>query len=105
MQNNSQRKLVIGAAQLGPIARAETRESVVQRMLVLMETASARKCSVVVFPELALTSFFPRWYMTDQSEIDAFFETEIPSAQTQPLFDAARRLNMGFHLGYAELCV
>ena len=105
MQNNSSRKLVIAAAQLGPIARIETRESVVRRMLALMETASARNCSLIVFPELALTSFFPRWYMTDQSEIDTFFETEMPSAQTQPLFDAARRLKMGFHLGYAELCV
>ncbi|MGI9201361.1 MAG: nitrilase-related carbon-nitrogen hydrolase, partial [Woeseiaceae bacterium] len=105
MQNNPPRKLVIGAAQLGPIARTETRASVVRRMLALMETASARNCTLIVFPELALTSFFPRWYMTDQSEIDAYFETEMPSAQTQPLFEAARRLSMGFHLGYAELCV
>jgi predicted amidohydrolase len=105
MKNKSPRQLVIGAAQLGPIARTESRESVVRRMLALMETASARSCSLIVFPELALTSFFPRWYMTDQSEIDAFFETEMPGVQTQPLFDAARRLNMGFHLGYAELCV
>ena len=27
----------------------------------------------------------------------------MPSAQTQPLFDEAKRLGIGFHLGYAEL--
>ena len=105
MAEDKSRRLVIGAAQLGPIARQETRASVVARMLSLMETAAVRGCRLIVFPELALTSFFPRWYMPDQDEIDAFFERDMPSAQTQPLFDAARRLNMGFHLGYAELCV
>jgi predicted amidohydrolase len=53
---------------------------------------------------MALTTFFPRWALTDQREIDAFYETKMPSADTQPLFDAARRLKIGFALGYAELC-
>ena len=57
LQNNSPRNLVIGAAQLEPIARTETRESVVRCMLALMETTSARNCSLIVFPELASTSF------------------------------------------------
>ena len=29
-------------------------------------------CQLVVFPELALTTFFPRWYMEDPAELDAF---------------------------------
>ena len=34
----------------------------------------------VVFPELALTTFFPRWWMEDQAEVDRrFFETAMPS--------------------------
>jgi predicted amidohydrolase len=41
--------------------------------------------------------------MIDQAEIDAFFETEMPNSATQPLFDAASRLGIGFYLGYAEL--
>jgi len=40
--------------------------------------------------------------MTDPSEIDAFFETEMPGPETKPLFDEARRLGLGFCLGYAE---
>ena len=47
-------------------------------------------CELVVFPELALTTFFPRWWMTDQAEIDAFFEREMPSHETAPLFDEAQ---------------
>lgn len=99
------RKLIVGAAQLGPIARDESRASCVSRMQQLMETAATRGCELVVFPELALTSFFPRWFMQDQNEIDRFFETEMPGPETQPLFDTARRLKMAFQLGYAELCV
>ena len=38
----------------------------------------------VVFPELALTTFFPRWYIEDQSEVEKYFETEMPNKSTQP---------------------
>jgi len=54
----------------------------------------------VVFPELALTTFFPRWWMENP---DGYFEKEMPSRETQPLFDAARKLGVGFYIGYAEL--
>jgi N-carbamoyl-D-amino-acid hydrolase len=57
----------------------------------------------VVFPELALTTFFPRWFTEDQAEVDGWFEREMPSAETKPLFDEAQRLGVGFCLGYAEL--
>ena len=97
------RMLTVGAAQLGPIARAEPRSEVVRRMLALLDRAKARGCRLVVFPELALTTFFPRWFMTDQAEVDAFFEREMPSAETRPLFEAAARHGIGFYLGYAEL--
>jgi predicted amidohydrolase len=96
------RVLTVGAAQLGPIARAEPRASAVARMLALMQRAHARGCALVVFPELALTSFFPRWFMQDHAEIDAFFETEMPGPESRPLFETAARLGIGFYLGYAE---
>ncbi len=98
------RPLTVGAAQLGPIARYETRAKVVERLIALLHQGAERGCEVVVFPELALTTFFPRWYFPDDSpELLSYFETEMPSAQTQPLFDEAKRLGIGFHLGYAEL--
>jgi len=99
------RFLNVGAAQLGPIQRADSRASVVRRMIELMREAKGRGCELVVFPELALTTFFPRWYLEDQREIDAFFEAEMPGPETQSLFDEAARLELGFYLGYAELAV
>jgi len=97
--------ITVGAAQMGPIARDEPRGVVVKRLVAHLHEARARGCDLVVFPELALTTFFPRWWMTDQAEIDTFFEREMPGPDTQPLFDEARRLGLGFCLGYAELTV
>ncbi len=96
------RVITVGAAQLGAIQKAEDRRSVVNRMLALMENAHRKGVDLIVFPELALTTFFPRWYMKDQEEVDTWFETTMPSNETQPLFEAAKRYGMGFHLGYAE---
>lgn len=95
----------IAGAQIGGIARNESRQSVVKRMIALMRDAHSRGAEVVVFPELTLTSFFPRWWMEDQDEIDSFFEKEMPGPETQPLFDTARELGIGFNFGYAELAI
>ncbi len=97
------RTLTIGAAQLGPIQRSDSRPRVVSRLLDLLRQAGSHGCDLVVFPELALTTFFPRWWMEDQEEIDSFFERAMPSNETAPLFEEARRLSIGFYLGFAEL--
>ncbi|WP_315136555.1 nitrilase-related carbon-nitrogen hydrolase [Achromobacter marplatensis] len=99
------RHITIGAAQLGPIAKGEGREAVVKRLIALLRQASARGCELVVFPELALTTFFPRWLIERGPELDAWYEAEMPNTQTQPLFDEARALGIGFYIGYAELAV
>lgn len=41
--------------------------------------------------------------MDDITQADHWYETEMPSAITKPLFDEAKKLNIGFCLGYAEL--
>jgi predicted amidohydrolase len=97
------RQLRAAIAQLGPIHRADNRERVVERLCALLREAHGQGARFVVFPELALATFFPRWWMTDQDEIDQYFEREMPSRATRPLFDLARELGVGFHLGYAEL--
>lgn len=97
------RSFIVAGAQLGPIAKEETRPSVVARLCAMMREAKARGAELVVFPELALTTFFPRWWPENQDEIDRWFETEMPGPDTQPLFDLAVELGIGFHLGYAEL--
>ena len=97
------RIITVGAAQMGPIAPEETREQCVARMIDLLAQARSRGCRFVVFPELALTTFFPRYYEEDISRMDHWFETEMPSAATRPLFEAAAEAGIGFYLGYAEL--
>ena len=97
------RVVTIGAAQMGPIQRAEGRGQVIERLMALMRKAHDKGCDLVVYTELALTTFFPRYYMEDQDEVDTWFEREMPSNETRPLFDLARELGIGFHLGYAEL--
>ena len=95
------RTVTVGAAQLGPVQAADDRASVVRRLVGLLEEAAGRGCELVVFPELALTTFFPRWYLEDITEADHYYERSMPNAVTQPLFDAAKRLGVGFCLGYA----
>ena len=97
------RKLVTAAAQMGPIAQSEGRESTVARLLHMMREAHGRGCTLVVFPELALTTFFPRWMIEDEDALDSYYETEMPGPATQPLFEEASKLGIGFYLGYAEL--
>jgi predicted amidohydrolase len=97
------RPLIVAAAQLGPIQRADSREAVVARLIGLLERAHRRGAQFVVFPELALTTFFPRYYMEDLAAADPWFEHAMPSPVTAPLFAAARGWRIGFHLGFAEL--
>lgn len=98
------RKLHIAAAQLGAANLADTRETMVARLRELLRQAHARGVRFVVFPELALTTFFPRYWFDDLAEVDArFFERSMPSPVTAPLFDDAKRYGIGFYLGYAEL--
>lgn len=96
------RTIVTGGAQLGAIQKDDTRDTVVERMIVLLERAAADGCTLVVFPELALTTFFPRWYMEDQAEVDRWFEHSMPNAATEPLFSRARELQVAISFGYAE---
>ena len=70
------RKLNLAVAQMGPVHLADTRERVVQRLLAMLREAKGRGAEFVVFPELALTTFFPRYWMTAQEEIDRFFERD-----------------------------
>jgi N-carbamoyl-D-amino-acid hydrolase len=97
------RYLTLAVCQTGPIQRSASRTETVSRLVHLLERAAAAGAELAVFPELALTTFFPRWSLEDPREIDSFYETQMPGSQTQPLYDAARRLKIGFALGFAEL--
>lgn len=93
------------SAQMGPIAKSETRKDSVRRLIAMMREAKARGAELVIFTELALTTFFPRWLIEDEAELDSYYEPSMPGPDTQPLFDEAKKLSVGFYLGFAELCV
>ena len=76
----------------------------VRRLVALLEQAAGQGAEFIVFPELAFTTFFPRWWFDDLDEVHRrFFEQAMPSAETQPLFDAAVEAGVGFTIGYGEL--
>ena len=93
------------AAQMGPIAKSESRKETVARLIAMMRQARERGAELVVFTEMALTTFFPRWLIEDEAELDTYYEREMPGPATQPLFDEAKKLGIGFYLGFAELVV
>jgi predicted amidohydrolase len=97
------RTIIVAAAQLGPIPRNQSRQDAVARLIALMTDAKAMGADLVVFPEAALTAFFPHWWIDDEDELDSWFEREMPGAATRPLFETAKRLGVGFKLGYCEL--
>ncbi|EFX05134.1 n-carbamyl-d-amino acid amidohydrolase [Grosmannia clavigera kw1407] len=105
------RVITVGAAQLGAIQLVTPREVVLTRMLALLDAAAASGVRMLLFPELALTTFFPRHNLAGEDTVDAFFEAESdaePDAlrrsnpHTKPLFDRAHSLGIDIALGYAE---
>jgi predicted amidohydrolase len=96
------RVLRAAAAQMGPTQKADSREHTLSRMLKLLEAAAAQGANLVVFPELAFTTFFPRWLLEGEV-LDQYFERGMPNPAVQALFDRARALRVGFYVGYAEL--
>jgi predicted amidohydrolase len=96
------RVLRAAAAQMGPTQKSDSREHTLGRMLALLEEAAARGATLVVFPELAFTTFFPRW-LIEAEALDHYFERGMPNPAVQRLFDRARALGVGFYVGYAEL--
>jgi predicted amidohydrolase len=88
---------------VGTDPESDSREAVVKRMIALMDEAKSNGADLIVYPELALTTFFPRWYMEDQAEVDAWFEREMPNVATKPLFKRAAHHQIAMNFGYAEL--
>ena len=99
----SKNKMGIAVAQMGAVNLSDSRVAVIKRLVEMMREAKGRGSDFVVFPELALTTFFPRYWMSEEEAQARFFEAQMPNPQVQPLFDEARKLEIGFYLGYAEL--
>ncbi|EME86797.1 uncharacterized protein MYCFIDRAFT_77383 [Pseudocercospora fijiensis CIRAD86] len=100
------RRIRVAAAQIGAVHRTSLRAHTLQRMLDLLETAASQGAQLVLFPETAFTTFFPRHLIDDQTELDSFFEhADIRTApHTAPLFDRAKDLSVDVSVGFAEAC-
>ncbi|PYH94570.1 n-carbamyl-d-amino acid amidohydrolase [Aspergillus ellipticus CBS 707.79] len=106
----SPRLITVAAAQLGAIQLNTLRTEVIDRMLNLLGQAKDLDVRLVVFPELALTTFFPRHIIQDPAEIAKYFEEssdENPNAlltneNTRVLFERAKSLGIDISFGYGE---
>ena len=93
----------LAVAQVGGVQPEESRGEVVSRLVALLDDAVAAGAAFVVFPELTLTTFFPRYWVDELADLNRYFEREMPNQDVEPLFEAARSHGVGFYLGYAEL--
>ncbi len=96
------RVIRVAAAQMGPNQKADERSAILARMITMLDRAADQGATLVVFPELAFTTFFPRWLL-EGDELDDYYERAMPNPAVQPLFDRARDRGVGFYVGYAEL--
>jgi len=98
------RILKVAAAQMGPVHRWSLRTETLARMLHLLQTASSLGAQVVLFPECAFTTFFPRHLISSQEELDSYFEHSPldSNPNTKALFDEARKLGVDISVGFAE---
>lgn len=97
------RHLTVGAGQMGPISKDESKARVVERLIAMLHDAKSQGVELLVYPELALTTFFPRWFEEDPAAFDHYYHRQMPDTDTKPLFEEAAALGIGFALGYAEV--
>src|SRR5256885_16091529 len=93
------RIVTIAAAQLGPNQESSSREEIVERMLTLLDQARAQGVELVAYPEMALTTYFPKKIRKD---FDQFFETEIPPKALKPLLRRAKKAGIPAPVAFCE---
>ncbi|KAL4778399.1 carbon-nitrogen hydrolase [Aspergillus varians] len=98
------RTVRLAAAQIGTINKWDDRQQTLTRMVALLKEAASQGAQVVLFPEIAFTTFFPRYLILDPVEVESWFEHgDIrTSPNTKALFDAAHELKVDISVGFAE---
>lgn len=102
------RTLRVAAIQVGAIHRTTTLPEVLGRLSALLEKAASLGVKLAVFPETTLSTFFPRYYITDDAELASFFLKEpvdgISQATTElkAFFARAKELGVDVEIGYGE---
>ena len=100
MERNT--KFLAAAAQMGPIQPGETKESAVLRMIDLLKAAAVENVSLVVYPELCFTTFFPRYFLKNESGLAPYFENDLPTEIISELLNLAKANEIFVCFGYAE---
>ncbi|HYB40546.1 MAG TPA: nitrilase-related carbon-nitrogen hydrolase [Candidatus Methylomirabilis sp.] len=93
------RHIKIAAAQMGPNNEGSSREEIVERMLGLLDRAVEDRVELIAYPEMALTTYFPKRIRKD---FDQFFETEVPPKCLEPLLRRAAEARVAVHVGFCE---
>src|SRR5499427_2654553 len=93
------RHIKVAAAQMGPNQDGTPREAIVERMLGLLEQAIRDDVEILAYPEMALTTYFPKRIRTD---FDQFFESEVPPKALEPLLRRAAQKRVAVHVGFCE---
>jgi predicted amidohydrolase len=100
------RVIRVAAAQVGAVHVDSPREETLKRIIKLVEDAAAKGVKLVVLPETALTTFFPRHVGLDKDpkEFDKWYEEGdiVTGKNVKPLFDRAAELGVSVCVGYAE---
>ena len=90
----------VAAAQMGPNNEGTSREEIVERMLALLEQAVVEDVELIAYPEMALTTYFPKRIRDD---FDQFFETEVPPKALLPrCSQRANEARIACHVGFSE---
>src|SRR5258708_34892110 len=89
-------QIKVAAAQMGTNNEGTPREESVERMLVLLESAARDGVELMAYPEMALTTYFPKKIRQD---FDQFFETDVPPKALEPLLRRAAQARIAVHVG------
>ena len=93
------RHIKVAAAQLGPNNEGTSREEIVERMMTLLDQAVADGVDLIAYPEMALTTYFPKKIRPD---FEQFFEHEVPPKALEPLLRRAADARVAVHVGFCE---
>ncbi|KAL4794293.1 carbon-nitrogen hydrolase [Aspergillus venezuelensis] len=98
------RTVRLAAAQMGTTNKWDDRAATLTRMINLLRDAASQGAQIVLFPEIALTTFFPRYLILDEAEVESWFEHgDIRTApNTKALFDVAAEVGVDIVVGFAE---
>ncbi|KAK0475959.1 P-loop containing nucleoside triphosphate hydrolase protein [Armillaria luteobubalina] len=84
------------------------RAQVITCLIAHLEEAAAKSVKLVMFPETTFATFFPQYLITDEKELDSYFEVKdakiriVNSANVKPFFDKAAKMGVDIIIRYGE---